>query len=55
MLDVIGLTTAYNVVKLSPEIADPNSMASKIASKLKEMIDAGKTGKAAGEGFYKYN
>lgn len=55
ILDVVGLTTAYNIVKMNPEAKDPNSTAAKIAAKLKEKIDQGKTGINAGEGFYKYN
>ncbi len=55
ILDVVGLTTAYNVVMNSPDAADPTSVNGKIAAILKEKIDAGKTGINAGEGFYKYN
>lgn len=55
ILDVVGLTTAYNIVIMNPEAKDPNSTAAKIAAKLKEKIDAGKTGVNAGEGFYKYD
>lgn len=55
ILDVVGLTTAYNIVIMNPEAKDPNSTAAKIAAKLKEKIDQGKTGINAGEGFYKYN
>lgn len=55
ILDVVGLTTAYNIVIMNPEAKDPNSTPGKIAAKLKEKIDAGKTGINAGEGFYKYN
>lgn len=55
ILDVVGLTTAYNIVKNNPEVeANPDSTAAKIARLLKEYIDAGKTGVNAGEGFYKY-
>lgn len=55
ILDVVGLTTAYNIVVMNPEVkANPDSTAAKIARTLKEYIDAGKTGIAAGEGFYKY-
>jgi len=55
ILDVVGLTTAYNIVIMNPEAKDPNSVHGKIAAKLKEKIDAGKTGVNAGEGFYKYD
>lgn len=55
ILDIVGLTTAYNIVAASPAAADPTSVAAKIAATLKSYIDAGKTGVNAGEGFYKYN
>lgn len=54
ILDIVGLTTAYNIVAMNPEAQDPTSITAKMAAKLKEMIDAGKTGINAGEGFYKY-
>lgn len=55
ILDVVGLTTAYNIVSNNPQAADPESVPGKIAATLKSYIDAGKTGINAGEGFYKYN
>ena len=54
ILDIVGLVTAYNIVTMDPRAADPASIQGKIAGKLKEKIDAGKTGINAGEGFYKY-
>ncbi|MBR6259302.1 MAG: 3-hydroxyacyl-CoA dehydrogenase [Oscillospiraceae bacterium] len=54
ILDVVGLTTAYNIVIMNPQASDPATTPGKIAAKLKEYIDAGKTGVNAGEGFYKY-
>ncbi len=55
ILDIIGLTTAYNIVSMNPEVAaDPDSVAARISRTLKEYIDAGKTGINAGEGFYQY-
>ncbi len=54
ILDVVGLVTAYNIVNMRPDAKDPTSQSGIIAGKLKEMIDAGKTGIAVGEGFYKY-
>ena len=55
ILDIVGITTAYNIVMNCPDITDPNSLHSRIAKKLKETyIDTGKTGINAGEGFYKY-
>jgi 3-hydroxyacyl-CoA dehydrogenase len=55
ILDVVGVTTAYNIMAALPSAKDPNSTEYKIASKLKAMLDAGKLGVIAGEGFYKYN
>lgn len=55
ILDIVGLTTAYNVVMLNPDAGNPDSTAGKIAALLKEKIEAGKTGINAGEGFYTYN
>ena len=54
ILDIVGLETAYNIVIMDPEVQNPDSVQAKIAAKLKEKIDAGKTGINAGEGFYKY-
>lgn len=54
ILDIVGLTTAYNIVIMSPDAKDPNTTAGKIARTLKSYIDQGKTGINAGEGFYKY-
>ena len=54
ILDIVGLTTAYNIVILNPAAKDPNSVQGKIAATLKEKIDQGKTGISAAEGFYKY-
>lgn len=54
ILDIVGLTTAYNIIIMNPEAQDPNTTPGKIAKMLKEKIDAGKTGINAGEGFYKY-
>lgn len=54
ILDVVGLTTAYNICMNYPDAAEPGSLHNRIATKLKEYIDAGKTGINAGEGFYSY-
>lgn len=54
ILDIVGLTTAYNITKMKPGADDPDTVVGKIALMLKEYIDAGKTGINAGEGFYKY-
>ena len=54
ILDIVGLTTAYNIVAASPAAQEPGSTAARIAAMLKQRIDEGKTGINAGEGFYKY-
>lgn len=54
IMDVVGIKTLYDVTVLNPAVNDPNSVPAKVAAKLKLMIDEGKTGKNAGEGFYKY-
>lgn len=57
ILDIVGLTTAYNIVSMYVKI--PSFLApynfKGMAKMLKEYIDAGKLGMASGEGFYKYN
>lgn len=57
ILDVIGLKTAYEIVKQYAKI--PTFLApynfKKMTKLLKKYIDSGKLGKASGEGFYKYN
>lgn len=54
ILDIVGLTTAYNITMMKPGADDPTTMAGKIAAMLKRYVDEGKTGINAGEGFYKY-
>ena len=54
ILDIVGLTTAYNIVIMNPDAQDPETTAGKIAKLLKEKIDAGETGINAGKGFYQY-
>ena len=49
ILDIVGLTTAYNTIIMNPEAQDPNTTPGKIAKMLKEKIDACKTGINAGE------
>lgn len=56
ILDVVGVVTAYNIVKMYlkiPSFLAPYNFKA-MAKHLKQMLDEGKTGKAAGEGFYKY-
>lgn len=55
ILDIVGLDTAYNIVMMSPDAQNSDTLPGKIAKRLKEHIDAGKKGVATGEGFYKYN
>lgn len=54
ILDIIGLTTAYNVMMNYPDASDPQSTHGKIVAILKSYIDEGKLGINAGEGFYQY-
>lgn len=55
ILDIVGITTAYNILTNIPAAADPNTTYGKMAKRLKEeYIDTGKLGINAGEGFYKY-
>lgn len=54
ILDIVGLMTAYQIVLAKPGAQEPGTVMYKIAAKLKEYIDAGKTGVNAGEGIYKY-
>jgi len=55
MLDIIGLTTAYNIMVMNPKAKDPASLEALIVKKLKAKIDAGETGVSAGKGFYTYS
>ncbi|SKA33675.1 3-hydroxyacyl-CoA dehydrogenase [Chitinophaga eiseniae] len=54
ILDVVGITTAYNITNMAAEkTKDPEKI--KAAAFLKEnFIDKNKLGTATGEGFYKY-
>lgn len=57
ILDTVGLQTAYNIVEMYlkvPSFLAPYNFKG-MAKLLKEYIDAGKFGKASGEGFYKYD
>ena len=39
ILDVVGLVTAYNIVAMNPQAADPSTTPGKIAAKLKGWLD----------------
>lgn len=53
-LDRIGLPLAWKIMSMDPASKDPSSPVAQSVALLKGYIDAGKTGVAAGEGFYSY-
>ena len=53
-LDKIGLVLCWKIMAMDPEAEKPGSTMNHICTYLKKYIDAGKTGIAVGEGFYKY-
>ena len=53
-LDKIGLVLCYKIFSMDPEASKPGTVMNQIGNYLKKYIDAGKTGIAVGEGFYKY-
>ena len=53
ILDVVGIRTAYNIT-LAQAKNDKDPNAEVLADKLKELLDEGKLGMEAGEGFYHY-
>lgn len=54
ILDIVGLTTAYNIGIMDPRSKDPSTVQYRIVSRLKEKIDKGELGLNAGKGFYDY-
>ena len=53
-LDKMGLGFVYNYARMDPDSEKEGTNAYKVISLLKPYMDSGKTGVAAGEGFYKY-
>lgn len=54
ILDIIGLETPYKILKLKPDVDDPESVTHKIYQLIKEKVEKGETGVNAGKGFYEY-
>jgi 3-hydroxybutyryl-CoA dehydrogenase len=54
IVDLVGITTAYNITITLPGGTDPNTTNGRVAAMLKKMMDEGKLGINAGEGFFKY-
>lgn len=54
ILDVVGVTTAYNIKLMHPDANNPETITGKIVAMLKEKIDKGELGVATGKGFYDY-
>lgn len=55
ILDMIGMTTPYNLEMSRPGADDPETTSGKIVKMYKEKIDRGELGIAAGKGFYTYD
>ena len=54
MMDVIGLQTVSNVLKMKPDAKDPESVTYRLIKMVGEKIEKGELGVAAGKGFYDY-
>ncbi len=54
ILDIVGLVTAYNINQMKPDAQVEGTLTWKMGQMLKEKIDKGETGIAAGKGFYDY-
>ena len=52
---LVGLPLALKIISMEPGADDPATPAGKMVALLKSYVDAGKTGIAVGEGFYKYD
>lgn len=55
IIDVVGLTTVYNIGLMKENVHNPDSIEYKISKKIKEKIDAGELGINSGKGFYSYD
>ena len=55
MMDVIGLQTVSNVLKMKPDAKDPESVTYRLIKMVGEKIEKGELGVAAGKGFYTYD
>ncbi|WP_028298842.1 MULTISPECIES: 3-hydroxyacyl-CoA dehydrogenase [Olivibacter] len=54
ILDVVGITTAYNINKMTADVTKEPSKIKAVEMLKSEFIDKNKLGVATGEGFYKY-
>lgn len=54
ILDVVGVTTAYNINKMAADATNDPSKVKAVELLKSEFIDKGRLGVATGEGFYKY-
>ncbi|WP_077075659.1 3-hydroxyacyl-CoA dehydrogenase [Aedoeadaptatus urinae] len=54
MMDVIGLQTVSNVLKMKPDAKVPESVTYRLIKMVGEKIEKGELGVAAGKGFYDY-
>ena len=54
-LDKVGLPLAMHIMGMQPGADDPATVNGQIVALLKGYVEAGKTGIAAGEGFYRYD